>query len=335
MPLLIREEDVSKALSLMDVIEAVEDGFRQHGLGLAQTKPRREVRIRGKELRHADPRMVRVAQGLAFLEESGVVVIDHIFSFPDRKPPPLRIIKHLIDADDGQIIAIIDSFNILGMRTGAAGAVGAKHLSKKDSEVVGVIGTGRQGRIQLRFLTQVRPIKKVYAYSLVSHETEKFCKEMSAELGINVLASENIEPIVRAVDILVTATTATEPIVKAEWLSSGLHINIIGADDPPKIELEGAALKKADKLVIAAEDCYTTGQMRIPMEEGIISKRDIYGTIGEIIAGVKPGRESDDEITIFHSPGVTLQDAAAGYRAYIRAKELGLGVEVPDPFFLS
>ena len=335
MPLLIREEDVSKALSLMDVIEAVEDGFRQHGLGLAQTKPRREVRIRGKELRHADPRMVRVAQGLAFLEESGVVVIDHIFSFPDRKPPPLRIIKHLIDADDGQIIAIIDSFNILGMRTGAAGAVGAKHLSKKDSEVVGVIGTGRQGRIQLRFLTQVRPIKKVYAYSLVSHETEKFCEEMSAELGISVLASENIEPIVRAVDILVTATTATEPIVKAEWLSPGLHINIIGADDPPKIELEGAALKKADKLVIAAEDCYTVGQMRIPMEEGIISKRDVYGTIGEIIACVKPGRESDDEITIFHSPGVTLQDAAAGYRAYIRAKELGLGVEVPDPFFLS
>ena len=87
--------------------------------------------------------------------------------------------------------------------------------------------------------------------------------------------------------------------------------------------------------LIAAEDCYTAGQMRIPMDEGIISKRDVYGTIGEIIAGVKPGRESDDEITIFHSPGVTLQDAAVGYKAYIKAKELGLGVEVPDPFFLS
>lgn len=335
MPLLLREEDVTKALSLMDVIAAVEDGFRQHGLGLAQTLPRREARIRGKELPHADPRMVRVAQGLAFLEESGVVVIDHILSFPNRRTPPMRIVKHLMDADDGHVIAIIDSFSILGMRTGAAGAVGAKFLSRKDSRFAGIVGTGHQGRIQLRFLLQERDIEKAYAYSLIPPETDRFCDEMGTELGIDVLASDNIEQVVRNADILVTATPAMNPIVKAEWLLPGVHVNIIGADDPPKIELEGAALKKADKLVIAAEDCFTTGQMRIPMEEGIISKNDIYGTIGEIIAGIKLGREKENEITIFHSPGVTLQDAAVAYRVYLRAKELGLGIEVPDPFFLS
>jgi len=299
MPLLIREEDVTKALSLSDVIEAVEDGFRQHGLGLAQTRPRREVRIRGRELPHADPRMVRVAQGLAFLEQSGIVLIDHIFSFPDRRTP-MRIIKHIIDADDGHIIAIIDSLNILGMRTGAAGAVGAKFLSRKDSRVAGMVGAGRQGRTQLRFLLQVRSIEKAYAYSLIPQETESFCEEMSAELGIEVFASDDIEQVVRNADILVTATPAISPIVKAEWLSPGVHVNIIGADDPPKIELEGVALKKADKLVIAAEDCFKVGQMRIPMAKGIIREKDIYGTIGEIIAGIKPGRENEDEITIFH-----------------------------------
>lgn len=333
MPLLIKEEDVTRCLSLSDVLEALEDGFRQHGLGLAQTRPRREVRIRGKELPHAHPRMVRIAQGLAFLEQSGVVVIDHIFSFPDRRTPPMRVVKHLIDADDGSVIAIVDSINILGMRTGAAGAVGAKFLSRKGSSVVGIIGAGRQSRNQLRFLLQVRPIESTFAYDIAPQETDRFCEEMSAELEINVQASRNIEHVVRKADILVTATPATEPIVMAEWLSPGVHVNIVGADDPPKIELEGAALKRADKLVIAAEDCFTAGQMSIPIAEGIINKKDVYGTIGEIIAGIKPGRESEDEITIFHSPGVTIQDATVAHRVYLNAKELGYGVDVPDPFF--
>ncbi len=284
---------------------------------------------------HADPRMVRIAQGLAFLEQSRVVVVHHILSFPDRGTPPMRVVNHLVDANNGDVIAIIDSVNILGMRTGAAGAVGAKFLSRKDSGVAGIVGTGRQGRIQLRFLPQVRPINRAYAYSLVPSETDRFCKEMSAELGIDVLPSGSVEQVVREADILVTATPSRTPLVKAEWLSPGMHINIIGADDSLKIELEGAALKKADKLVIAAEDCFTTGQMQIPMARGIISEKDIHGTIGEIIAGIKPGRESEDETTIFHSPGVTLQDAAAAYRVYLRAKELGLGIDVPDPFRLS
>ena len=333
MPLLIKEEDVTRCLSLSDVVEALEDGFRQHGLGLAQTRPRREVRIRGKELPHAHPRMVRIAQGLAFLEQSGVVVIDHIFSFPDRRTPPMRVVKHLIDADDGSVIAIVDSTNILGMRTGAAGAVGAKFLSRKSSSVVGIIGAGRQSRNQLRFLLQVRPIESAFAYDLAPQEADRFCEEMSAELEINVQASQNIEHVVRKADILVTATPAVKPIVMAEWLSPGVHVNIVGADDPPKIELEGAALKRADKLVIAAEDCFTAGQMCKPLAEGIINKKDFYGTIGEIIAGIKPGRESEDEITIFHSPGVTIQDAAVAHRVYLNAKELGYGVNVPDPFF--
>lgn len=335
MPLLIDEEDVTRSISLSDVVKGLEDAFRQHGLGLAQTLPRREVRIRGKELPHADPRMVRIAQGLAFLEESSVVVIDHIFSFPDRRTPPMRVVKYLIDAGDGSVLAIIDSLNILGMRTGAAGAVGAKFLARKSSSVVGIVGAGRQSRIQLRFLLQVRSIESVFAYDLAPQETKRFCKEMSAELGIKVQASQDIEDVVRMADILVTATPAMRPIVMSEWLPPGVHVNIVGADDPPKIEVEGAALKRADKLVIAAEDCYMAGQMRIPIAAGIINEKDVYGTIGEIIAGIKSGREREDEITIFHSPGVTLQDAAVARTVYENAKKLGYGVEVPDPFLFD
>ena len=335
MPLLIQEEDVIKSLSPGDVVKELEEAFKQHGLGLAQTLPRREVRIRGKELPHADPRMVRIAQGLAFLEESGVVVIDHIFSFPDRRTPPMKIVKFLIDAGDGSVLAIIDSLSILGMRTGAAGAVGAKYLARKSSRVVGLVGAGRQSRIQLRFLLQVQAVKSAFACGLVPEETNRFCEEMSAELGFTVQAAKEIEEVVKKADILVTATPAMHPVVMADWLTPGVHVNIVGADDCPKIEVEGAALKRASKLVIAAEDCYTAGQMYIPMAEGIIAEKDIYGSIGEIIAGIKPGREREDEITIFHSPGVTLQDAAVAHRVYRNAKRLGYGIEVSDPFIFN
>jgi alanine dehydrogenase len=330
--LLIREQDLSGRLTLGDVLASVEDAFRQHGLGLAQTLPRREVRIRNKGLPHADAGMTFVSQGLAFLEQSQVVEIQHSLNFPDRRTPPRRTISYLIDSNTGDTLAVVDSMTILRLRTGAAGAVGAKYLARKDSSIAGIVGAGVQGRVALRFLLQVRQIKKAYAYTLFPTETEKFCKEMRAELGIEVLPSDSIESVVRNSDIVVTTTPSMSPIVKAEWLSPGVHVNIVGADDPPKIELEGAALKRANKLVIAAEDCFLAGQMRFPMQEGTLDENDVYGTIGEIIAGKKPGRESDSEITIFHSPGVTLQDAAAVYKSYLKAKELGLGIEIPDPF---
>jgi len=333
--LLVREKDLAGKLTMKDVIEAVEDGFRQHGLGMAQTTPRREVRIRDKELPHADGRMTYVSQGLAFLEQSQVVGIQHSLNFPNRRTPPRRTITYLIDANKGDMLAIVESTTLLRMRTGAGGAVGAKYLSRKNSTIAGIVGAGLQGRIALRFLSQVRPIKTVYAYSLHTLKATEFCKEMSNELGIQAFALDNIESVVRKADIVVTTTPSMSPIVKADWLSPGVHVNIVGADDPPKIELEGMALKKADKFVIAAEDCFSAGQMRFPMADGVINEKTVYGTIGEIIAGTKKGRENDDEITIFHSPGVTIQDAAAVHKTYLRAKELGLGTEIPDAFTFS
>jgi alanine dehydrogenase len=329
--LLLSEKDVALAVKLVDVIDGVEDGFRQYGLGLAQTLPRREVRILRKELPHADVRMTFVSQGLAFLEQSQVVAVQHVLNFPEKRTPGMRCVNLLISSQDGSVMAVVDSVPLLRMRTGAAGAVGARYLSRKNSKIASIVGSGRQGRIALRFLHQVRKIETAYAYSLVPKEADDFSKEMGAELGIEVLPSNSIEKMVRDADIVITTTQSTSPIVKAEWLSPGVHINIVGADDPPKIELEGVALKRANKLVIAGDDCHLAGQLRIPEAQGIISKNDVYGTIGEIVAGLKPGRESEDEITIFHSPGLTLQDGAAVYKVYQKAKELGLGVKIPDP----
>jgi alanine dehydrogenase len=333
MTLLITEDDVAKCVTPMDVIEAEEEGFRQLGLGLAETLPRREIRIRDKELPHADPRQTKVAQGIAFLEESHVLILQMMYNFPGVRERPKRSLRYLIDTDDGDTLAVIDSIGLGASRTGAGGAVGAKFLSRRDSRTVGMVGAGRQARVQLRFLTYVRKdISRAYVFSRSATHAETFCVEASKELGIDVSKVDEVERMKELVDIMVTTTPSFSPIVSAEALDPGVHVNIIGADDPPKIELDAAALKKADKVVIAAEDSLSAGQFAIPISRGQFSKNQIYGTIGEIIAGKKPGRTRDEEITIFHNPGLTLEDVASGYMAFLRAKQEGLGKEIPDPF---
>ena len=332
MTILLNEEEVSQLISFQDCIKAVESGFEQLGMGKAQTKPRREVRIRGKELSHADPRMVRVAQGLAYSEHLGVALLHHILSFPKGRRPSMRVINYLIDDKEGDVLAIVESKNLLAMRTGAAGAVGAKYLSKKDSKIAGIVGTGRQGRTQLRFLTEVRSIKKAYVYDQNKDYSDRFAEEMSKELGMDITASDNVKSVVINSDILVTATPSMNPYVKADWLNQGILVTIIGADDPPKIELEGNALKKADKLVIMSDDSFLAGQIKIPLEKGEISEKDIYAELGEIVIGDKPGRESDDEIIVYHNPGMTLLDLVSVNMVYQKAKKRGLGKEVSDPF---
>ena len=331
MTLFLTEKDVADAIKPIEVIDAVEDGFRQQGLGLTQTLPRREVRILKRELPHADVRMTFISQGLAFLEQSNVVEVQHVLNFPEKNTPGMRCVNFLINSENGSVLAVVDSLALLRMRTGAGGAVGARYLSRTNSTTVGIVGAGRQGRIALRFLAQVRKIKTAYAWSREPRRAEEFSEEMKKELRITVTPSAGIEQAVREADIVITATHAMNPIIKADWLTPGVHVNIIGADDPPKIELEAAALKRADKLVIAGPDSYLAGQFSIPMNQRLISENDVYGTIGEIISGKKPGRQNNSEITIFHSPGLTLQDAAASYKVYQKAKQLGIGTNISDP----
>jgi len=319
-------------MSPADLIESEENGFRQEGLGLAETLPRREIRIREKQLPHADPRQTKVAQGIAFLERDHVLAVTLMYNFPGVRTPQRRSLRYLIDTDNGDVIAIVDSFSLGMGRTGAGGAVGAKYLSRRDSRSVGVLGAGRQARVQLRYLLQVRKISRAYACGRTPSKTQAFCNEMGKELGIDVSPAETVGSMKNRIDILVTTTPSYKPLVFAESMTPGLHVNIIGADDPPKIELDAGALKKADKIVIAAEDSLLSGQFAIPMSERKFTREQVYGRIGEITAGLKPGRERDDEITVFHNPGLTLEDVASGYRAYQKAKQLGLGREVPDPF---
>ncbi len=256
MTLLIRDEDVREVVTPEDVIEAVEDVYRQHGLGRAQDTPRREVRMKGKDLPHLAAGTTSVGQGLSYLEEQNRVVISHAFhlrgegitakTLPSIRIPPDLI--HVIDPDEGRTLAIIQSPYASWMRTSAGGAVGAKYLGRKNSTVAGIVGTGLQGKGQLSFLTKVRDITKAFVHSGRRKDVD-YAREMGSRLGIDIVPSDNVEEVVKNSDILITATRATKPVVRGEWVKNGTHINSIGADDPHKAELDTATLKKASKVI--------------------------------------------------------------------------------------
>lgn len=344
MVLLIREEDINKAsFTAEEAIAAVEDAYRQDGLGLAQDTPRREVKTKGKDLPHIAPGTEGLGQGLAYLEESKVLIISHNYRYPRRK-----YVTHLIDPSNGETFAIIvrggkpsveqpEGVYVGGFRTGAAAAIGAKYLARESIDTVGVIGTGNIGKASLICLSKVREFDKFIAHSGRRRDIG-FEREMSRVLGVDFVSAEGPEEVVKKSDVLITATFAREPIVKGEWLNGGIHISGMGADCPLKAELDSTVFKRADKIVIDGPKCLTIGEIAHPISEGILSQSDIYGKIGEVVTGVKPGREGDSEITVFESDGTNIQNAGIALLIYNKVREMGLGIETSELssfFFLN
>ncbi len=343
MVLLISEEDIGKVeFAPEEVIEAVESAYRQDGLGLAHDTPRRELRIKGRDLPHIAPGTTSVGDGMALLEETGIFVISQAFHFDWHK-----YINHLIDPEDGSTIAVIrrgrgplgvrsSEISVGSLRTGAAAAIGAKYLAREDIDTVGVVGTGRIGRASLLCLSKVREFDAAYVHS-GRRRDEEFAGEMAKMLGVDVIASDSVEDVVRKADALVTATYATEPIIRGKWVREGAHISGMGADGPMKAEIDAEAFRRASKIVIDGEKCLEIGEIARPMMEGVLKPGDIFGKIGEVVAGVKPGREDDSEITVFESDGTHIQSAAVAWLIYRRLREAGLGVEASDlpSFFVN
>jgi alanine dehydrogenase len=321
--LFLQEKDVMAVLDFDMAIDAVEEGFRQYGLGLVQSPPWRDVCFAGKDVPHgAGPGIV---QAMAYLEREKVAVIKHFYSFPESHTSMLR----LIDAEAGKTLAVMEANYESWMRTGAAGAVGAKYLARESSSVAGIVGTGNQARAQIRFLARVRPVKELYAYSVDPlAKREEFAQEIESELKIDVVLVASAQEAVEKADVLVTATRSTEPIVEGAWVKRGLHITSMGADDPQKVELAPSVFSEVNKLVIDYEKALETAQLRIPLETGALKPDDIYASIGEVVAGKKSGRESETEVTIFHSTGMTVQDISLALAIYKKAREKGIGSEL-------
>jgi ornithine cyclodeaminase/alanine dehydrogenase len=236
---------------------------------------------------------------------------------------------YLADATNGSPLAIMDSIYITMQRTGAATAVAAKYCARPDASVVTLCGAGRQGRIQLMALTKVRVIRAAYVWSPHYDEAERYAAEMSDTLGIEIMPVARLEDGTRQSDIVVTCTPARAPFLHTDALRPGTFVAAVGADSPDKQELDVAVLASAHKVVtdITAQ-CAHVGELHHAITTGRMTADDIHGEIGDVITGVRSGRERDDEIIVFDSTGTALQDVACAAAIYERAIATHIGTSI-------
>lgn len=234
--------------------------------------------------------------------------------------PTVIAIIILNDPHTGRPLAIMDGTYITNMRTGAAGGIAVKYLARRDSSVIGIIGAGMQAKTQLLAIREVLPkITEVKVFDQQKGNSLKLTEEFRTKLNMNIRSVETIEEAAEA-DILVTTTPSRKSIVKKRYIRPGTHINAIGADAKGKQELEAVLLIDAKIVIDDIEQAAHSGEINVPLSNGVIKAKDIYGTLGEVVNNRKKGRENEEEITIFDSTGLAIQDIICAKLVYEKAK---------------
>lgn len=318
--LLLKRREVAALLNIEECISAVEQVFKLQGAG--RTEPPGVLGI------HARDGGFHIKAGLLDLSKTYFVAKANA-NFPQNMKrfglPLIQGIIILCDGETGYPLALMDSTEITVLRTGAATAVAAKYLARPDSKVATICGCGNQGRISLKAIMKVRPVERVYAFDHVEAQAERFAHELSAELGIEVTATRELAEAVRRSDICVTCTPSRKYFLKREHVAPGTFLAAVGADNEEKQELEPALMQKSKVVVDLLEQCATIGDLHHAIAQGLVTRDDVYGELGEVVAGIKTGRASPQEIIIFDSTGMALQDVVAAATVYERALNNGAG----------
>ena len=325
MVLILSRLDVQKVLNIRDSINVVEEAFKELALGNIWMPPRQSTNIEEYE------GWVGIMPGyIRGMNAMGTKIVTEFRRNSTQYNLPTIMATIIVnDPKTGTPIAIMDGSTITAMRTGAAGGVAAKHLAREDSHIVGIFGAGVQSRTQLSALCEIRPILKARVYDVMGKQVNDYVKEMSKKMGIDIKICDNPEDVVSGSDVIITASTSNNPVFKAEWLEEGTHINAVGAHSPNTREIDTETVRSSKFVVDSLETANKeAGEFIIPLSENAITKNHIYGEIGEIIAGIKPGRVSKSERTIFKTCGLSIQDVSTARLVYTKAKEAGIGREV-------
>ncbi|MHB8540268.1 MAG: ornithine cyclodeaminase family protein [Candidatus Acidiferrales bacterium] len=316
MTLLLREADVQSLLTMALAIEAVEDAFRWLTDGSAQFHSRQRLHLPGNSYLHY----------MAAADGAGGYMGMKIYTSGREG---LRFLVPLFRAKTGELLALIEA-NYLGqIRTGAASGVATKLLARADARNVGIIGTGFQARTQLEAVAAVREIERIRAFGRDMERRERFAREMSKKLGVPVEATASAEEAVRDADIVITSTTASKPVLEGRWLRTGMHINAIGANFPEKAELDAEAVNRADVIFAdSREQSKLEAGDLIQAFEGDYSRWNDVKELSDLIAGRVAGRASREEITLFKSNGIAIEDVVTAGRIYELALQRGIGSSV-------
>jgi alanine dehydrogenase len=318
--LLLTRSDVARVLTLGDCIAAVEDAFRLDGQG--RIPPPAILGV------HARDGGLHVKAGLFGVDRPCIVAKANA-NFPGNPGrhglPTIQGVVIVVDGEDGYPLAVMDSIEITTQRTGAATAVAAKYLARRGSRSAAIIGCGVQGRVQLRALLEAFALDRVTAHDSDERALQRFVAWARDELKLGARAAESVSDAVRDADIVATCTTSTRIILSSADVPPGAFVAAVGADSDHKWEIDPRLFSRSRIVVDNLDQCARIGDLHHALELGAVTRAAVHADLGAIVAGGKPGRERDDEITLFDSTGIALQDAAAAALVLRRAAEQRLG----------
>lgn len=315
MTLYLTEDQVTQLITMPGAMRAVEDAFRDLGQGNAINRSRQRVRAPNGTM-HVMP---------AGIPGGGYLGLKYYSGFR----PKTRFWFHLLDANNGDLLCVMQADRLGQQRTGAASGVATKFLAREDASSVGIIGTGWQAASQLEALAVTRKLRVAKCYSRDEARRKKFAKEMGAKLGIIVRDVDTARDAVRDADIIVTATSSRDPVLLGEWLAPGTHINAVGSNRADAREIDDAVINRSNFVCVDSADQskIESGDLILPIEHGLLTW-DRVNELGDVLAGKVKGRVNREDVTLFKSIGIALEDVAVGAWVYERACEQGVGKQI-------
>ncbi|HET9110105.1 MAG TPA: ornithine cyclodeaminase family protein [Ktedonobacterales bacterium] len=333
MALVLREEDVRALLTMPETMRVLEGVFKRQGAGEVRNQSRMRIVLpEGRGVMHTMPAYVPGQPGDPAAEGVGFVGLKSYTSVAGKA----RFVVLLSSAEDGRLLAIVEGDLLGQMRTGAASGLATRVMARDDARTVALLGAGGQARTQALAMVAARPIQTLLVYSRDQRRRETFCEEVARETGVEARPVASAEEAVRAADIVVTATTAKDPVMRGEWLRPGAHVNAMGSNWGHRREVDTETVLRS--ALIAVDDMQQAkieaGDLLIPEQEGRFSMVEAASEgrmveLGQIVAGKVAGRPDAEAITLFKSLGIGAEDVATAAYVYQLARERGVGQELP------
>lgn len=325
--LLLSKEDIKKVFSMRDAVEADKTAFRIVVEGKCDSPIRTNI-----QAPKYDGSFLFMP---AYVEEMDIASLKVVNIFPhniDQGLPSAPAQVFLIDGKTGIVDAVLDGTYVTQLRTGAATGAAFDLLAKKDCHIGALIGTGGQAAAQLEAMLTVRNLDEVRVFDVNPDRTKAFAEQMNEDLkryGAEIIAAESSDEAVEGADLLVTVTPSCSPVFDASKVKAGATISCVGAYQPHMQELDPTIFPRTSKIYFDSRDAVLaeSGDILIPLKEGIITEDDFTGDIGQVIKGEIPGRENDQEIIVFETVGVATQDLIAAKEIYEKAKKAGIGMD--------
>lgn len=315
MALLLRDEDVRSLLEMSDTIDALELAFTALSHGNASNRPRMRV-LQNNGILHVFA---------ASYAGGGVLGLKTFTVFHQG----VRSVVLLFSSEDGRLLALIEADWLGRVRTGATTGLATRHLAIPEASHVGLIGAGKQAETQLMAVCAVRPVSHVAVYSRRLPQNEEFCQRMARQLQVAVVPATSAREAVEDADVVITATTAGEPVFSGEWLKPGCHVNTIGSNWARRREIDEETLQRASLIVTDSIEQARTeaGDLIVPANAGSLDWESVW-ELADVVAGDGPQRNSSYDITVYKAVGTALEDITVASRAYLHARERGVGEEI-------